>query len=473
MSNVYFFLYLIYGSVFINMGIFAVQKKEDEVSNFPLVKSLKYLGFFGITHGLSEWATMLVITGLYSDAYVYLFIIKQILKAISFGCLLLFGLSLSPLRRRLKRIGYILPGLLFAVWLIGFSSLMFRFGLDYHHMNPEYNIIFLRYILGFSGGISSAIAMYLNAKHLKERNLLDIAKRYRNMAHIFFVYGFLDGLFVRRMDFFPASIINNDLFMSVFGFPIQIGKITVGVALTYMLIGVIKTFSWEQKEKLRQLQKSTLVLEERRKLGMEIHDSILQGLYSAGLKVEYLLKNRDEQKNSRALLDIKTDLRETINKTRDFLVTTASETRDIETLQESLEKLVKDFEKSQNVVFKLEYRIPALTLFQLSSEKSTHIYYIVQEALMNVSKHAKATQVNIYLEASYRHLHVKIWDNGIGIKKQYNKNEHFGIQSMEERVKRLKGQLRIERVKNGTSVEIIVPWEEGKDEQENKGLTSG
>jgi len=51
------------------------------------------------------------------------------------------------------------------------------------------------------------------------------------------------------------------------------------------LIKVIDTFGWEQKEKLNRLEKHRIASEERRKLGLEIHDSIIQSLYAAGLKV--------------------------------------------------------------------------------------------------------------------------------------------------------------------------------------------
>ncbi len=460
MTEAYFFLYLIYGSVYIYIGFFALQKKEVEVSSFPLVKTLKYLGFFGVAHGLSEWVTMLVITGLYSEYYIFLFIGKQVLKATSFLFLWIFGFRLLPLRGKFNRIKSKLPIALFTFWLIGFGYFIIRFSPDYHINNPQFNTIFLRYVLGFSGGVSSALAMLYSANDLKEVNLVDIAKRYRHMAYVFFVYGILDGVFVRRMDFFPASILNNDLFLSIFGFPIQIGKISVGIALSLLLVRVTQTFSWEQREKLRQLQNDALASEERRKLGMELHDNILQRLYSTGLRVEYLLKKGDDEHRTEGLNEIKRDLNSTISTVRKFLESSTSEKITIGMLKERLESLVDEFNRNQGVLFSLSYEIPAFGLVNLSPENSTEIYYIVQEALLNAKKHAQADQVKVVLKGSFRYLLVTIQDNGVGLRDNYNGKKHFGIRSMEERTKKIKGQLTFEKGKKGTIIELAVPWEE-------------
>lgn len=285
MTKEYFPLYLIYGFAFINMGIFSIQEKDVELIDLPLVKSLKYLGYFGIIHGISEWITMITTLGLYPDLYIYLFILKQTLKAVSFTFLMYFGISLMPLRDRYKKQILKIPIFLVGIWQIGFVLLILYKGQDYHILNPRYNIITLRYIMGFSGGVISAIALFLNAKLIEERKSNKMAKRYRSLAWIFLIYGLLDGLIVKEMDFFPANMINTKLFFEIFRFPTQVLKSIVGITINVLLIKVIDTFGWEQKEKLNRLEKHRIASEERRKLGLEIHDSIIQSLYAAGLKV--------------------------------------------------------------------------------------------------------------------------------------------------------------------------------------------
>ena len=123
MTRCYFFLYLIYGFAFINMGIFSIQGKDIEVTGLPLVRSLKYLGYFGITHGIIEWISIIETPDIYTNFYIFLFIIKYLLKAISFVYLIIFDASLFPVRQKYKKIILKVPIALFLIWLAGFTFL--------------------------------------------------------------------------------------------------------------------------------------------------------------------------------------------------------------------------------------------------------------------------------------------------------------------------------------------------------------
>lgn len=465
MDQYYFFLYLVYGFAFINMGIFSIQGKGVEVTDLPLVKSLKYLGYFGITHGITEWITMIEILDVCPNLNISLFIIKYFLKAVSFTCLMIFGISLLPLGYKMKRIVLKIPFFLFLMWFAGFVALSIYYGEDYLILNPKYNIITLRYIMGFSGGMISAIALYLNGKTIERRKSYSIAKRYKSLAFIFLIYGLLDGLFVKKLDFFPANIINNDLFLSIFQIPIQIFKTSVGITINFLLIKVIDTFGWEQREKLNRLENHRIASEERRKLGLEIHDSIIQRLYAAGLKVEYLIKNKAKDKELDILEEIKVDLNNTIIKTREFLSSSTLEIIEMEDLSDSLQQLVKKFNENQDIPITFKSQVPIGNNGHLSPEKSTQIYYIVQEAISNISKHSKATNAEVLLECKYDFLYIKIVDNGVGISfKNKNLEKHFGITSMKDRAKRVGGTLNIDTLTNGTKVELVIPWEESEYE---------
>lgn len=463
MPKEYFFLYLIYGFAFINMGIFSIKEKDIELVNIPLVKHLKYLGYFGLIHGISEWVTMVTVVDLYPDSYTYLFILKQFLKAISFSFLMFFGISLLPLRN--KKIALKLPIVLFFTWLVGFIVLLLNYGLDYHILNPKYNTVIVRYLMAFSGCIISAMAIYLNAKLIEKRQSNSMAKRYKALACIFLIYGFLDGLLVRQMDFFPANIINNSLFLEYFKLPTQILKACVGLAINFLLIKVIDTFGWERREKLNRLQNHRIASEERRKLGLEIHDSIIQGLYAAGLKVEYLMQNKAEGKIENILKEIKIDLNNTIEKTREFLTSTTLDLIELEDLNDNLEQLVKKFNDNGSIKINLKCERCSLSLGNISPEKSTQIYYIIQEAISNIIKHSKATCADVILESRPDFLYIKVIDDGIGICiENINPQRQFGISSMRERTERVGGLFNIEKIKKGTRVELTIPWEESKNE---------
>ncbi|NLP44310.1 MAG: hypothetical protein GX351_06750, partial [Peptococcaceae bacterium] len=140
------------------------------------------------------------------------------------------------------------------------------------------------------------------------------------MSWVFIVYGILEGLIVAKVDFFPANVINRDFFVEYFKFSPLFIKAFVGFVIYYLLIKVIDTFSWEQEEAMKRLEKQRIANDERRKLGLELHDSIIQDLYATGLKLNYLSMNcqgnqqdnPEKEKCQKLMNEIKQDLNNSI-----------------------------------------------------------------------------------------------------------------------------------------------------------------
>ncbi|NLY86318.1 MAG: hypothetical protein GX077_08215 [Tissierellia bacterium] len=457
MTEIFFLIYLIYGFAFINMGVFSIQDKGAELTNLPLVKSLKYLGYFGIIHGISEWMTMISITGLFKEYEIINFNIKQIFKVVSFAYLMYFGISLLPLKAKKRKFIKKIPLILSILWSIGYILLIYAFGLEYHSNNLKYNTITSRYLLALPSGVVSAIALYKNSKKIEKNKSYLMARRYKALANIFLIYGVLEGLFVCKLDFSPANEIYCQIMSNKFLLPIQVVKASVGIMINSLLIKVIDTFGWEQRERLKRLEEHRITSEARRKLGIELHDGIIQELYGLGLKIEYLMKNNSDKD---LLYQIKNDINNTINKTRNFLSTSTLEKIDIEDLNDNIQQMIKKFNETQVIKLSLNSEF-SLNHGRLSSEKSTQIYYIIQEAITNIIKHSQGTEGKINIEANEGFLQIEIIDNGIGIGTiDYEDNKHMGLRSMEARAKRIGGLLNIERLNNGTKIQLVVPWEE-------------
>ena len=91
---------------------------------------------------------------------------------------------------------------------------------------------------------------------------------------------------------------------------------------------------------------------------------------------------------------------------------------------------------------------------------------IIQEALNNVSKHARANSVAITLDLEYAAcLTLTIQDDGVGFDpSRLNEplsGERRGLAQMREQVKRLDGTFRLRSLPGqGTEIRIILPWEQ-------------
>ncbi len=94
----------------------------------------------------------------------------------------------------------------------------------------------------------------------------------------------------------------------------------------------------------------------------------------------------------------------------------------------------------------------------LDDALATAVYRIVQEALNNALRHAKATRVEVKLDASAQSLDLQVQDNGAGRLEQFEAPGHYGVMGMRERVQALGGQFGLEQVvPTGVRVRVSLP----------------
>ena len=182
-------------------------------------------------------------------------------------------------------------------------------------------------------------------------------------------------------------------------------------------------------------------LEERQRLARELHDSVSQALYGIALGT----------KTARTLLEHNSDrLAEPLDYVMSLAEAGLSEMRALifELRPESLEAegLVAALEK-QTEALRARHQIEVdATLCEepdMSLEVKEAIYRIVQEALHNTIKHARANSVRILMNCEDNKTSLEISDDGVGFDVEGDFPGHLGLNSMQERAKRLGGVLEI------------------------------
>ncbi|SCY93620.1 sensor histidine kinase [Alkaliphilus peptidifermentans] len=462
-ENAYIVIFFIYGLAFFSMGLLALQQKKTKHSVLPLLNVIRYLGLFGLIHGITEWVIMLRIAQLYQEYDIYLFGLQILLNSISFVYLFIFGLALLEYDGKIKKLIKYLPIGIFIIWLIAVLISM-MVGQNNYYFWFSFFSAQSRYFLGLPSTIVTALALYQNSKTLDALKLNKISLNYKFMTVLFVVYGILAGILVRKKDFFPANILNNELFIRIFGIPVELGRGITAVAITFFFIKAIDIFRWETDERITKLSQQQLVNDERRRLAREIHDGIIQNLFATGLQIENLIESESDAKKD-DLKEIKTNLNSIIEQVRSFMGKMVTKKIEIEDLRQNLEVLINQFIKNSNLNIKFNYLITNVVLGHLTSEKLTNIYYIVQEALYNVVKHAEATSVSITLETNLKSVNVIIEDNGKGFDINHtrsNENTNYGLISIQERAELINGILNIKSDSKGTTIILLVPWEEGE-----------
>ena len=125
-------------------------------------------------------------------------------------------------------------------------------------------------------------------------------------------------------------------------------------------------------------------------------------------------------------------------------------------LTRALEALIDGVARSAAIAFERKLD-PVDDCF--SAEAAIHVYRVVQESLNNILKHSAATQVRIEFERDIHQLVLRITDDGKGFTPDARaKASGLGLKNIAERVRILRGQLRVEtQPDKGVRLEITFP----------------
>ncbi len=464
-GNAYILLFFIYGLAFFTMGIASLLQSNRYESDFPLQVALPYLGGFGLIHGATEWIIMARISGLVPEFHRHLLVSGSFFNGLSFVFLWLFGAHLiywsSYWRQILKR----MPLVIYGVWVSAFIILFSYFGLDSLHW-LFIEDIFSRYFIGFPGALITGIALFHHAKDTDNLMLKTVAMKMRALGFFFVLYGCLAGLVVSQKNFFPSNIINRVTFYSLLGFPVEVGRAFSAIAITILVVNLIRIFEWETKRRLDRLTQKQVIHQHRSEFGREIHDVIIQHMFVIGLQINGMISNEDDPEKEDSLKKIRHDLDWVTEQMRSYIEQGPEPIIQIEDLQHALLELSNQFKNNWDLPVEYIDKMPDFTYGTLSKQTMTQLYYIVQEALWNAFKHSGASEVKLISRSTMTSILVNVIDNGKGFDATKGDlfDQHFGLKNMEERTSSINGRLTITSNQKGTSVAITVPWEEINNE---------
>ena len=219
----------------------------------------------------------------------------------------------------------------------------------------------------------------------------------------------------------------------------------------------------QTQEELRALTSRLLTVqdEERRRIAHDLHDDINQRLAMLALSLRTL-----EQPDH----PLPEHLRTTLNQSQQEVITLSDDVRrmayrfhpsilDDLGLDAALKRLLDDFTHRTKVQTVLV--TPPFTSTP-SKAIATAVYRIVQECLSNITRHAKATRVEVELFGSDHELDLTIRDNGVGFepaaKGQGQERQGLGLLNLRERALAFHGTSRVQsHPGQGTEVHVQLP----------------
>ena len=474
------YIYFIYGLAFFSMGL-AITLEAGRGSNARLRHGLRALALFGLIHGAHEWIDMFEQLGLLPGPNidpVTWQTTRIAMLEFSFLFLAAFGASLLPNVKNYRRASVLVPLCLATIWGIGLVALRSYFTIDTGLWDVA--DVWTRYVVAVPAALLTCIGLVAQQRVFQRAGMSQFGQASLIAAVAFAFYGLVGQIFVRTTALPPSNVINQDLFMQTFGFPIQLLRASAAIASAYGVIRFLRSFEVDTQQKIKELQASQLQEAQRReaqrgellkqvvsaqeaerqRIARELHDETGQALTAIGL----------------GLRGISTTLRQDVDKAANHL-------RQMEGLVANslteLQRLIADLRPSHLddlglpaalrwYAGEVQNRVPLKINVDISGEPrpiepvvNTALFRVAQEALTNIVKHASAKAARVHLSYESDVVALRVEDDGCGFDENLSKTDRlpWGLLGMEERAALLGGQFVLNSRPNlGTSIQVTIPY---------------
>jgi signal transduction histidine kinase len=215
-----------------------------------------------------------------------------------------------------------------------------------------------------------------------------------------------------------------------------------------------------ENARLYQRTQRLAILEERERIGMDLHDGVIQSIYAVGLMLDharFLLESGNTETVSARIEEAIDGLNTTIKDIRNYILDLRPSRLQGQDLRTALRVLTHEFQV--NTLAEVDLNYSSEVNGRLSEETSSTAFLIIQEALANAAKHAAATRLRINVDAESNLLILDVEDNGLGFEMAETEQRlGHGLLNMRMRAHAVGGQLEVNSVLGrGTRVMAYLP----------------
>jgi len=214
-----------------------------------------------------------------------------------------------------------------------------------------------------------------------------------------------------------------------------------------------------ENARLHANARRSAVLGERDRIGMDLHDGIIQSIYGVGLSLESALHSIQDDPND-AIKRVQRSidgLNQAIRDLRSYILDLRPRQLGSEGLINGIKRLIAEYRA--NTFAEVRLTEPDSDLKELTQAQALTLFHICQEALANAAKHAKAKNVQVALWTAGNRVLMEINDDGNGFDMdQLNISIGHGLANMQTRARSVGGEVDISSVLNeGSTILVWVP----------------
>jgi two-component system sensor histidine kinase DevS len=214
-----------------------------------------------------------------------------------------------------------------------------------------------------------------------------------------------------------------------------------------------------ENARLHQNARRLAILEERERIGMDLHDGIIQSIFGVGLSLENIshLVKENPQKAQDGIKHSIDDLNQTIRDLRSYILDLRPRQLNGEGLMDGLRRLITEYRA--HTLSEAVLTGPAESLDDMPQNHALAMFHICQEALANAAKHAAAKHLEVTVWVTSDRVLMEIKDNGRGFEmEKMSSSLGHGLANMQTRARNVGGEVDISSARNeGTTVLAWVP----------------
>ncbi len=489
-------IFFLYGLPFFSMGL-AIVLEIGRASDQRMRHALRPLATFGFLHGAHEWLEMFELLGVLSPDRPFpdaMLALRIAVLAWSFLSLSAFGVSLLAPDERARRISLLAPVAQAALWGFGLLTLRGRVpGASELWVVAD---VWSRYTLAVPAALLASAGLVTQQRVFRRAGLERFGRDSLWAAVAFAWYGVVGQVFVHPSWLWPSTVVNQDLFLRFFGFPVQFLRATAALVAAVFIIRTLRSFEVERQRQIAKLQAARLREAERRevlrrellrrvvtaqeaerqRIARELHDETGQALTAIGLGLRGAETSllQDVDKAARQLRHLES----LVARSLDELQRVIADLRPAHLDDLGLPAALRWYCSELMERTPLRVRVDVIGEPRpIPSPVKTALFRIAQEALTNVVKHACADNATVTLIFDEGEVSLRVTDDGVGFDLGMIQNidrPTWGLLGMEERATLLGGRLNLDSVPGqGTRVEVVIPYRDGKGRDDDDTLAVG
>lgn len=412
----------------------------------PLFRHFSALGWFGITHGIVEWYTLILRFLVPRPPPSASFLLLG-LTAVSFGLLMQFGTGLTFRYHRASGALRWIPLIVVLVFVIFFASAMHP-NSSLSDMKTELTAA-IRLGLAFPATLLVAAGLHGSSKHFAQLQGFRVSRRLNVLAIVFTVYGILTGL-----------IVNSDAFFALTGIPVELLRGATAIAMAGVFAGIAEDIRRTRAKQAEATRQREFLRNEKERINRELHDRVIQALFAAGLHLDQAAESACLVHESDQIKNVRRFLGTTIQDIRRFIEDNGSSSITTEQLITLLSERcgvlhtmfgidisfsVKEIDRSRG----------AERVDKWISDPES-IASILTEAISNACRHGNVQNIDCVLMIQNSSLELHIKDDGSGFNLDTTIHGN-GIPSMRFRAAQLDGTLTINPSVAGTRIVLAIP----------------